>query len=122
MIVHLKRKAPKTHWYLIQAHRISCKPVLILKYCVTPFGFSSATDFQKKTKKQHSFLHAHKQSQTHIKPIHRQAKSTQTLTFSVLGSNLPLRTHLLSWSLPLLLNYVFSPPTFSEAHYDETVN
>lgn len=59
MIVHLKRKAPKTHWYLKQARRISCKPVVILKYCVTPFGFSSATDFQKqKKKKQHSFLHA----------------------------------------------------------------
>lgn len=67
MIVHLKRKAPKTHWYLKQARRISCKPVVILKYCVTPFGFSSATDFQKQKKKNstHSFMH-NKQSQTHI--------------------------------------------------------
>lgn len=67
MIVHLKRKAPKTHWYLKQARRISCKPVVILKYCVTPFGFSSATDFQKQKQKKnstHSFIHTNSPKHT----------------------------------------------------------
>lgn len=64
MIVHLKRKAPKTHWYLKQAHHISCKPVVILKYCVTPFGF---TDFEKKNKKStRSFMHTSGPNHTFI--------------------------------------------------------
>lgn len=86
MIVHLKRKAPQTHWYLKQAHHISCKPVVILKYCVTPFGF---TDFEKNPKNK-------QKNKTALIPSCTPAVPTTHLFYSRTGKN---STNTLSFSV-----------------------